>query len=199
MKYDKADIQKTISVFLFQQSEYLKDTILRLTRETFSGNSACVHIRIGKIPLMPNDRLGTNENAISNILNFLKEYDQKGYLIHIMTDSLSVKIKAKNIFNIFVYNNHKICHIDDSNCDCEGFQNMLFDFLLLHNPVCDVLVVGQSDFSIKAAFLRNTSPGTFCMRRNSVIPCSRYTLKNIYRLWFRPFAEPKRCEYQLLL
>lgn len=200
-KYSIADIERSILQFLFKPSNDLLNSLKRIDDKRRYNRTVCAHIRIGQNPSLPNDRPRNNENALTEIWNFLKLYDQLYNTIFVASDAESVKDKARSILHNVMDVRHKITHIDlvTTKSDCEGFRGVVKDFFFLQSTACDVLVLSESGFSIKAAFMRTSSEGLFCMRRNTIIPCSRYTLRDIYPHWFRPYMNIDLPEYQLLL
>lgn len=154
---------------------------------------ACAHIRIGRNPSNPNDKMTDNgiyKKEITTIFSFLERYAQDSrFSVYIATDSDSVKRLARNIHHLLLLN-RSIVHIDLPNEErfssvvCEGLFTALLEHYLLAS--CDILVLTRSNFGTTAAYMRGTDKGLFVLshqnnkRENGIIKVNLDEIQNLF-------------------
>ena len=165
---------------LFKPSKNLKKQLNKLlTGVVASSNDSlvCAHIRLGKNPDLPNDSPNRNNvSSVPELWRFLQRYADRASKVFIATDSTSVRDLARAQFGEKSFDTGgKILHIDRQRRrkdSCRGLETALLDQMILTK--CHVLVVSQSSFSIRAAFIRGTNKNLFIFKNGKVSP---YVLK----------------------
>ncbi|XP_069114288.1 uncharacterized protein [Argopecten irradians] len=180
-KYHQADIYKHfIDVFfkLPPTSEIAISERIRANRKR--SKLACVHIRHGTNPNMPRDNKRPDQ-PLDVLWGHFDKLNKDEYDLFVASDTDSVKGIAKVRYpgNI-IDTPGNITHIDQphKNDERQGFVKQLLDFYTLVS--CDILIIPSSGFSMLAAFVRSTDTGLYCWRGQDIIPCSRYTIGDIF-------------------
>ncbi|XP_060066060.1 uncharacterized protein LOC132546360 [Ylistrum balloti] len=181
-KYHQADIYKYLYHFLFKWSPSSTRALNNQRKTNRKRNKiACAHVRRGRNPNMPQDAVGPKQ-PLDVLWKYFDLLDKDEYDLYVASDTDSVKVLARERYpENMIDTPGNITHIDQPhvlNDPDEGFQKQLSDFYTLVN--CDILIVPSSGFSILAALVRNIDSGLFCWRGLDLIPCSRYTITEIF-------------------
>ncbi|XP_069111166.1 uncharacterized protein [Argopecten irradians] len=179
-KLHYADIYRQLFMSLFKPSPLFSDALNKFRNKRRRPYIACAHLRVGRNPNMPGDdpRSTLKLNAVWDYLNNL---NKSTYDFFVASDAEHVKNIARNRFPTNIIDSPgKITHIDQSNGNdpSAGFLKQLLDFYTLLD--CDVLITSVSGFSIFAAYLRGTDSGLYCLASGGLLPCSRYTINDIF-------------------
>ncbi|XP_033733659.1 uncharacterized protein LOC117322824 [Pecten maximus] len=182
-KYHQVDIYKHVYNLLFKLSSLSVHALNRHYRTKRRRNKiACAHIRIGENPNMP--EIGTRNRPVPSLKvlwDYFDSLNKNEYDLFIASDTDGVKTFAKERYpENMIDTPGKITHIDQpyKNDPVEGFLKQLLDFYILSE--CDILVIPpKSGFSMLAAFIRNKDDGIFCLKKEELVPCSRYTMTDI--------------------
>ncbi|XP_021374164.1 uncharacterized protein LOC110463691 [Mizuhopecten yessoensis] len=181
MKFHQADIYKHFLDVLFKLSPAPVSALNEQYRTQRKRNKlACVHIRHGTNPNMPRDNKRP-EQPLDILWGLFDTLNKDEYDLFVASDTDSIKALAKKRYPQNMLDTPgSITHIDQphKNDPREGFLKQLLDFYTLVS--CDILIIPSSGFSILAAFVRNIDTGLYCWRGQDLIPCSRYTINDIF-------------------
>ncbi|XP_069107025.1 uncharacterized protein [Argopecten irradians] len=179
--YHQADIYKHLYKFMFELSPQFVNVLnSHHIAQRKRNKIACAHIRVGQNPNMPLDAVGPVK-FLEPLWKFFDSLNHDEYDLFIASDTDSIKYVAKARYpGNMIDTPGNITHIDQPhiNDPDDGFQKQLLDFHILVN--CDILIVPASGFSILAAFIRNTDSGLYCWKGKELLPCSRYTILDIF-------------------
>ncbi|XP_033761877.1 uncharacterized protein LOC117343565 [Pecten maximus] len=178
LKY--ADMYKQLFNFLFTPSPLFAKALNEVKSQRTRPKIACAHLRVGGNPTMPGDDR-RKRLRVDLVWKHFKKLNKRIYDIFIATDAEHVKRMAKKRYPANIIDTPgKITHIDQPNRNDPGvgFLKQLLDFYTLMN--CDVLITSESGFSIFAAYLRDTDSDLYCLRSEGIIPCTRYTINDIF-------------------
>ncbi|XP_069105788.1 uncharacterized protein [Argopecten irradians] len=180
--YHQVDIYKHIHNFLFKLSPLSVRALHNFsTTQRRRKRIACAHIRRGNNPNMPKD-VFRKALPLDPVWEVFDSLNKDEYDLFVASDSDSIKKKAKERFpDNIVDTPGKITHIDrpHTNDPTEGFLKQLLDFYIMID--CDILIVpNHTGFSKLAAFIRNKNYGMYCQQENNLVPCSRYTITDIF-------------------
>ncbi|XP_069134232.1 uncharacterized protein [Argopecten irradians] len=191
-KFHQADIYKGIYKFLFKLSP-LSVTAFNEVKKT-RNKMACAHVRVGQNPNMPHDGNGRKKMPLEVLWRYFDSLNKEEFDLFVASDTDSVKEAAKNRYpDNIIDTPGNITHIDQRgrNDPSEGFLKQLLDFYILMK--CDKLIITeQTGFGILASFIRNMDDGLYCWRRNLLIPCSKYTVNDIFRSGKFTAVKPKQ-------
>ncbi|XP_060068270.1 uncharacterized protein LOC132548423 [Ylistrum balloti] len=171
-----ADIYVKFFNTLFKPVDDIVETINKTLRSV--TKLACAHIRMGGNETQDHQR--TDRKQLIHIWNFLKTKEDN-YSIFIATDSELVRNTAKSLFKQILEVKGRILHIDQNPAGSgvtNGYKKVATDFFLLSK--CDVLMLTRSGFGMMSAYLNTNNPSLYCLVKDEVVPCSRYTLHNYY-------------------
>ncbi|OWF48781.1 uncharacterized protein LOC110452660 [Mizuhopecten yessoensis] len=182
-RYHQVDIYKHVFNFLFKPSPV---TIRELNNQYKTKRKrkkiACAHVRVGLNPNMPRDRKRPELHLQLDILwNFFGTLNKDEYDLFIASDTDSVKASAKERFPERMINTAgNITHIDQPGIHDprEGFLKQLLDYYIMVD--CDILIISSSGFGMLTAFVRNQDYGLYCWGVKGLLPCSRYTVNDIF-------------------
>ncbi|XP_033750231.1 uncharacterized protein LOC117334627 [Pecten maximus] len=186
-----ADIYRYIFDLFFQPKPFLLNILDTVAKSKRTNATFCAHVRIGRSSTLPKDNVRTKPEAAHVIMDFIETIDKSKHDLFLATDSddLQHEFSTKYSKNFLLNVPGRITHIDQTKTGdvCDGFQKQLLDFLLL--CTCDKLVICESGFSMMAAYWRDITEELYCWTRQSVVPCSRYTVHDFFPL---PLLGPPR-------
>ncbi|XP_069135461.1 uncharacterized protein [Argopecten irradians] len=183
-KRHQVDIYKGVYDFLFKLSPMSMHAIAfyELTQRK-RNKIACAHVRVGQNPNMPNDGDIRIPMPLEVLWKYFDSLDKDQFDLFVASDSDIVKENAKKRFpNNIVDTPGSITHIDQpaKHSPREGFLKQLIDFYILTK--CDVIIItAQTGFGMLATFLRDIDDGIYCWHGKRLIPCSRYTVNDVFR------------------
>ncbi|XP_060066850.1 uncharacterized protein LOC132547112 [Ylistrum balloti] len=181
-QYHQSDIYKHLYNFFFKLSPVSDRALNHFIRTQRKRKKiACAHIRHGRNSNMPND-IKRGQLPLQALWKLFDTLDKNEYDLFVASDTNNVKIFAKERYpENMIDTPGEITHIDQSgmNDEREGFLKQILDFHILTR--CDVLIIsGNGGFGMLAAFIRNIDYGLYCWKGESMIPCSRYTVTDIF-------------------
>ncbi|XP_060081555.1 uncharacterized protein LOC132560867 [Ylistrum balloti] len=180
-RYHQADIYKHFVDVFFKLSPSSLNALDKQYRANRIRNKlACAHVRYGNNPNMPRD--GKQPKLpLDGLWRYFDKLNKDEYGMFVASDTDNVKALARERYPANIIDTPgNITHIDQPhlNDQREGFVKQLLDFYTLVS--CDILIIPSSGFSILAAFVRNTDSGLYCWRGQDFLPCSRYTIGDIF-------------------
>ncbi|OWF51584.1 hypothetical protein KP79_PYT24381 [Mizuhopecten yessoensis] len=181
-RYHQADIYKHVFTFLFKPSPVtIREFNNQYKTQRKRNKIACAHVRIGRNPNMPRDH-SRHQLPLDSLWTFFDTLNKDEYDLFVASDTDSVKASAKERFpKRMIDTAGNITHIDKPgiNDPREGFLKQLLDFYILID--CDILIISSNGgFGILVALLRNIESGLYCWQGRYFIPCSRYTVGDIF-------------------
>ncbi|XP_050394310.1 uncharacterized protein LOC126812107 isoform X2 [Patella vulgata] len=153
--------------------EHLKEMSGNVDLNNRTHQLVCAHLRIGKSKNLPNDPPRVNISSIDKLWTFLHTFENSSK-IFIATDNEEVRVSARKTFGPRYFDTGgKIIHIDRqrwSKGACLGFETAILDQIILTS--CDVLVVSPSNFSVRAAMLKDLLESVYMFGGKGVRPFS---------------------------
>ncbi|KAK6187547.1 hypothetical protein SNE40_005545 [Patella caerulea] len=151
--------------------EHLKQMSGNVDLNNRTNQLVCAHLRIGKSKTLPNDLPRINISSIEKLWTFLHSFENSSK-IFIATDNEEVRVSAKKTFGPRYFDTGgKIVHIDrqrGSKEACLGFETAIIDQIILSS--CDVLVISPSNFSVRAAMLKELLKSIYVFSGKNVEP-----------------------------
>ncbi|KAK6187548.1 hypothetical protein SNE40_005546 [Patella caerulea] len=151
--------------------EHLKQMSGNVDLNNRTHQLVCAHLRIGKSKNLPNDPPRVNISSIGKLWTFLHSFKNSSK-IFIATDNEEVRVSAKKTFGPRYFDTGgKIVHIDRQRWSkeaCLGFETAILDQIILTS--CDVLVASPSNFSVRAAMLKDLLKSIYMFGGKEVYP-----------------------------
>ncbi|XP_069142538.1 uncharacterized protein [Argopecten irradians] len=174
-----ADIYSTFFHKFFKPTKLITKAVNGIVKN--AKKLACAHIRMGGSKTIPGDDKHTDKSQLKFIWDLLKRFENRNYSIFIATDAQFVRDRAKELFPLLIEVEGRIIHIDwkttGGNLD-EGYRKVVVDFFVLAK--CDVLMLTLSGFGIMSAYLNTNATEMYCLTKQELVPCSRYTIHNYF-------------------
>ncbi|XP_069142112.1 uncharacterized protein [Argopecten irradians] len=174
-----ADLYSTFFHTLFKPTKSIDEEVKMVVEK--APKLACAQIRMGGSATIPGDDIHTTESQLKDIWIMLKVLESKNYNIFVATDSKSVRDQAKLFLNNLLEAKGRILHIDwnpKGDGLASGYRRVVVDFFVLTK--CDVLLLTKSGFGIMAAYLNTNVTEMYCLTKDGLMPCSRYTIHDYY-------------------
>ncbi|XP_069142532.1 uncharacterized protein [Argopecten irradians] len=174
-----ADLYSTFFHTLFKPTKSIDEEVKMVVEK--APKLACAQIRMGGSATIPGDDIHTTESQLKDIWIMLKVLESKNYNIFVATDSKYVRDQAKLFFNNLLEAKGRILHIDwnpKGDGLASGYRRVVVDFFVLTK--CDILILTKSGFGIMAAYLNTNVTEMYCLTKDGLMPCSRYTIHDYY-------------------